>query len=185
MRRFTLRTILAVLLALGSREGSYARPDPGEYQIKAAFLFNFVKFVDWPATTFKDEKQAISFCTVGDDPFRGALDEVVNGKMSGNHSIRVQHHKLPQDIANCHILFIGSQHKKDIAAILERLKHSPILTVGESDGFVQQGGMIGFVLEDDKLRFDINLDAARSAQLRISSRLLSLAKIVIASSAGK
>jgi hypothetical protein len=185
MRRATLRTILAVLAALGSCARSYAKSDAGEYQIKAAFLFNFVKFVDWPADTFKDEKYPITFCTVGEDPFGGTLDEVVSGKMSGNHSIRVQHYKLPKDILGCHILFIGSQQKKFIAAILDHLKNSPVLTVGESDGFVQQGGMIGFVLEEDKLRFDINLDSARAAKLKISSRLLSLAKIVTVSSAGK
>jgi hypothetical protein len=179
-----LRWILAVLVVLGNCAHSYAQSDPPEYQIKAAFLFNFVKFVDWPADTFKDEKQPITFCTVGQDPFRGTLDEVVSGKMSGNHSIRVQHYKLPQDILGCHILFIGSQQKKYIAAVLARLKHAPVLTVGDSEGFVQQGGIIGFVWEEDKLRFNINLGAARAAQLTLSSKLIYLANFLIVSSHG-
>lgn len=179
------RLLLALLFALGFSAGADAQSEYAEYQIKAAFLFNFAKFVDWPTDTFKDEKQPMTFCTIGDDPFRGALDEVVSGKMSGSHAIQIQHHKLPQDILGCHIVFIGSQQKKHMAVILDHLKTSPVLTVGESEGFVQQGGMIGFVLEDDKLRFNINLDSARHAQLKVSSRLLSLAKTVIVSSAGK
>jgi hypothetical protein len=180
-----LRAILAVLVALAISAQLRAQSDAAEYRIKATFLFDFAKFVDWPADTFKDEKQPITFCTVGKDPFRGALDEVVSGKMSGNHSLRVRHYKLPQDILGCHILFIGSQKKKYIAEVLTRLKHAPVLTVGESDGFVQQGGMIGFVLEEDKLQFNVNLGAARAAQLKISSKLLSLANFLIVSSQGK
>lgn len=182
---FRSRLLVALLIALGFLARASAQSEYAEYQIKAAFLFNFAKFVDWPLDAFKDEKQPMTFCTIGDDPFRGALDEVVSGKMSGSHAIRIQHYKLPQDILGCHILFIGSQQKKRMAAIMDYLKNSPVLTVGESEGFVQQGGMIGFVLEDDKLRFNINLDSARHAQLRVSSRLLSLAKTVIVSAAGK
>jgi hypothetical protein len=153
--------------------------------MKAAFLFNFAKFVDWPPDTFKDQNEAMTFCTVGPDPFSGALEEVVSGKMIELHSVSVQHYKRPVDIHGCHILFIGSEQTNNIVPILNHLKHSAVLTVGESTRFAEQGGMIGFLREDGKLRFAINLDVARLAQLTISAKLLSLAKTVIVTSGSK
>ncbi len=174
-----------LLITLGNSASLHAESNPAEYRIKAALLFNFAKFVDWPAKAFEDEKEPMTFCTVGQDPFRGTLDEVVSGKMIGSRSIRIQHYKQPLHVHGCHILFIGSEQKKNITSILDGLKHSAVLTVGESSRFVQQGGMIGLLVEDDKLGFAINLDVARAAQLSISAKLLSLAKTVIVSSRGK
>lgn len=177
--------LIPVLTSVKMPEGA-TRPDSAaEYRVKAAFLFNFAKFVEWPAKTFKDEKESMTFCTVGEDPFRGTLDEVVSGKMIGPRSIRILHYQQPTDVHGCQVLFIGSEQKKNIASILDHLKYSAVLSVGESYGFAQQGGIIGFILEDDKLRFAINLDVARSEQLRISAKLLSLAKTVIVSPEGK
>lgn len=180
-----LHAILVSLLTLGFPAHVSAQSDAAEYRIKAAFLFNFAKFVEWPAGTFGDGKQPITFCTIGEDPFRGKLDEVVSGKTIDNHVVQVRHYKQPPDARGCHVLFIGAEQKNQWASTLEHLKHSPVLTVGEINHFTQERGMIGLILEENKLRFDINLDAARSAQLKISSKLLSLAKVVIEGSRAK
>ncbi len=150
-----------------------------EYQVKAAFLFHFAQFVDWPAETFRDAESPLTYCTIGEDPFHGALDASLNGKTIGTRPFRVQHFRRGQEIQGCQVLFIGTLEKKSVAEALPALKGNPVLTVGESEHFVQSGGMIGFFLEDNKVRFEINLDAAEHAKLKISARLLALAKTVI------
>lgn len=150
-----------------------------EYQVKAAFLFHFAQFVDWPAEAFKDGATPLTYCTVGEDPFHGALDVSMNGKMIGTRPVRVLHFKRAQDIQSCQILFLGTLEQKSISAALANIRGNPVLTVGETEHFAQDGGMIGFFLEDNKVRFEINLDAAECAKLKISARLLTLAKSVI------
>jgi len=151
----------------------------GEYQVKAAFLFHFAQFVDWPADTFKDASSPITYCTLGGDPFRGALDATLSGKSIGEHPLRVQHFKQAQEARGCQVLFIGTAGQKFISDSLTSVNGNPILTVGETEHFAQDGGVIGFTLADNKVRFEINLDAAEHARLKISSKLLVLAKTVI------
>lgn len=156
-----------------------------EYRIKAAFLFNFAHYVEWPADTFKDATSPLTYCTVGDDPFEGVLDQSLNAKSVGTRPLRVQHLKPPENFQGCQIVFIGTNEKKRIAAILETLKQSPVLVVGESIHFVQQGGTVGFLSEENTVRFEVNLDAAQRARLNISATLLSVAKTVIDKAGGK
>lgn len=179
MTRLLLRAILVALLALGISADLTAQSDISEYRIKAAFLFNFAKFVDWPANTFVDRKKPMTFCTVGNDPFNGVLDEVVSGKAVVGRTIYVQHFKQLEDIGGCQILFVGYGQKRLVPAVINRFKDSPVLTVGESERFAQQGGMIGLLLEEDKLRFEINLASTHQARLNMSAKLLALAKTVI------
>jgi hypothetical protein len=180
-----LRSGLAVaalsgLLTLGSARWVSAQANTtSEYQVKAAFLFHFAQFVDWPSEAFKDAATPLTYCTAGGDPFRGALDASLNGKVIDGRPVRVLHFREAQEIQGCQVLFLGTAEKKFISATLASLKASPVLTVGESEDFVQAGGMIGFFLEDNKVRFNINLDAAARGKLKISARLLSLAKTVI------
>jgi len=150
-----------------------------EYQVKAAFLFHFAQFVDWPPGAFKGNDSPITYCTVGEDPFQGALDASLNGKKIGERAFRVLHFKQTQEIKECQVVFFGLAEKKSIAAELAGLGGAPVLTVGESEHFAQGGGIIGFFLEDNKVRFEINLEAAEHAKLKISARLLALAKTVI------
>ena len=156
----------------------------GEYQVKAAFLFHFAQFVEWPPDAFKNAAAPLTYCTVGEDPLNGALESVLSGKNIGTHPIRVEHVKQAQELQSCQILFIGIAEKKRLAATLESVKSSPVLTVGDSEHFIQQGGIIGFCQEENKIRFEINLGAAGSARLKISARLLSLAKTVLGHSEG-
>jgi hypothetical protein len=153
-----------------------------EYDIKAAFLFHFAQFVEWPPDAFKDQGSPVTYCTIGDDPFHGALDKALAGRTLGMRPFRVQHFKAGQQIQTCQIVFLGVNEKNLRAATLATLRPDPVLTVGDSEHFVQEGGMIGFFLEDNKVRFEINLEAAQRSNLKISSKLLSLARNVISKS---
>jgi hypothetical protein len=157
----------------------------GEYVVKAAFLFHFAQFVEWPPEAFHDPTSPLTYCTIGDDPFRGALEESVQGKIVGTRSLQVQHLKGRQQIAGCHILFIGAAEKKHFAEDLSGAAGHAVLSVGEAEHFAQSGGIIGFVVENNKVRFEINVETAEKAKLKISSRLLSLAKTVIGNRADR
>jgi hypothetical protein len=149
-----------------------------EYQIKAAFLYNFAKFVEWPAASFKDSNSPIAICVVGQNPFGAILEETVNGKkLEGRHFV-VRNITADQLAGGCHILFVSSSERKHSRAILESIKTPGVLTVGEVDGFAMDGGVINFKLDGGKLRFEINPEAAAKEGLQIRSNLLSLAQIV-------
>ncbi len=178
-------SVLGAFVALhGGRPVSAQSNALSEYQVKAAFLFHFGQFVEWPTEALKDADSPLTYCTIGEDPFRGSLDAALSGKTIGARMLRVQHFRQPQEIQGCQILFIGAGEKKLLPAILAGVKGDSVLTVGESEHFVQDGGMIGFSLEENKVRFEINLEAAQKAKFRISSRLLALAKSVIGGQRG-
>jgi hypothetical protein len=168
----------------GARPASAQTNPSSEYQVKAAFLFHFAQFVEWPEETLKDASSPLTYCTIGEDPFHGSLDAALNGKTIGARSFRVLHFKQPQEVQGCQVLFVGTAERKFLPSILASVKGNSVLTVGESEHFVQEGGMIGFCLEENKIRFEINLEAAQKANLRISSRLLALAKSVIGGQRG-
>ncbi|MGA9643344.1 MAG: YfiR family protein [Terriglobales bacterium] len=150
-----------------------------EYRVKAAFLFHFAQLVDWPVGALGDDKQPLTVCTIGKDPFDGNLETMLQGKLIGARPLQVRHLKERTEIHGCQLLFIGNGERKGVASLLAALKDEAVLTVGESDDFVKQGGMIDLSMENNKVRFDINLDAAVRAKLKISSRLLVLAKNVV------
>jgi hypothetical protein len=158
---------------------------PLEYELKAAFLFRFPQFVEWPAETFKGAGEPFTYCTIGDDPFRGALERTLNGKTMGERALRIEHLIGAGKIAECQVLFIGGPgEKKQIEETLATVGTLPILTVGEADRFAENGGTIGFCTEDNKIRFEVNLDAAGKARLKISAKLLALAKTVLGAPKG-
>jgi hypothetical protein len=171
--------LTAVFHAGSSRSLAAQSAATSEYEVKAAFLFHFAQFVDWPDGTFPEANSPLVYCTVGEDPFHGALEASLLGKQMGGHGFQVRHAKQISEIQGCHVLFIGDGEKRQLASVLANVKGSPVLTVGESERFVNDGGMIGFCLEENKIRFEINLESAEKAQLRISAKLLALAKIVI------
>jgi len=178
-------SILGAFVALdGGRPVSAQSNALGEYQIKAAFLFHFGQFVEWPREALKDADSPLTYCTIGEDPFHGSLEVALSGKTIGARVLRVQHFRKPQEIQGCQVLFIGAGERKLLPAILAGVKGDSVLTVGESEHFVQDGGMIGFCLEENKIRFEINLEAAQKAKFRISSRLLALAQSVIGGQRG-
>jgi len=180
-----VRVVFSLIAALAFTSFSSAQTSAtGEFEVKAAFLFHFAQFVEWPEAAFKDSSSPLTYCTIGDDPFHGSLDASLRGKTLGTRAFQVQHFKLPQEIQGCQVLFIGARERKLLPAVLAAVKGDSVLMVGESEHFVQEGGMIGFCLEDRKIRFEINLESAQKAQLKISSRLLALAKSVVGGQRG-
>ena len=149
-----------------------------EYQVKAVFLFNFTRFVDWPATSFENANSPFVIGILGNDPFGNYIDEAVNGESTGQHPIIIKRYKTIKDIDNCHILFISSSEIEQIKPMLVELKERKILTVSDATNFASLGGIIGFFMENNKIRMQINTDAAKAASLSISSKLLSVAKIL-------
>ena len=178
---------LAVLLVAVSVRASRANADSSgtsEYDVKAAFLFHFAQFVEWPGEAFLSAESPLTYCTVGEDVFRGALDESVKGKRIGNRPLRVLHLREREPINGCQVLFIGAAQKGRQTEELASANGRPMLTVGETAEFAQEGGMIGFCLEEKKVRFEINVGAAERARLKISAKLLALAKTVLGSAKG-
>jgi hypothetical protein len=149
-----------------------------EYQVKAVFLYNFAKFVDWPPDPSTDGHSPIVLGIIGEDPFGDLLEKTVQGKTVNGRGLVVRRPRRESEARACQIIFVSSSEKKRLRPLLDSLKGASVLTVGESDGFAQLGGIINFTLEDNKVHFEVNVAAADRAGLKISSKLLSLAKIV-------
>jgi len=150
---------------------------PSEYQVKAAFLFNFAKFVEWPGSSYMGEGAPFSICVLGGDPFGDVLTRL-RGKFVANRPVAVWRIKNVEAGWRCQILFVSSSEKSHLPAIFSALRGANALLVGETDGFAASGGAIQFILEANHVRFAINPDAIRRAGLQVSSKLLALAKIV-------
>jgi hypothetical protein len=148
-----------------------------EYEIKAAYLYNFINYIDWPENTFPGPGGTITIGVVGQNPLGTAL-EVLNGKQVKGRTVVLKPILDAKDLDQCQIVFINSSEKARLPELLQKLKDSRALTVSEIDGFAQQGGIINFISEHNKVRFEINPDAARRLGLNISSELLKLAKVV-------
>jgi len=167
---------LFVLLAAALQLSAQA-PAFDEYQVKAAFLYNFAKFVEWPPGTFMKPIDPIAICIIGQNPFGSTLEDMVQGKKIGDRSFVVRRLPDTQQAKGCEILFIGASEWKRARALLYVLKAAPILTVGETDDFTSFGGVVAFQLEGPRVRIQIDLGSAERAKLRISSKLLNLAEI--------
>ena len=149
-----------------------------EYQVKALFLFNFTKYVDWPATAFAETNSPIVIGLYGENKFGDALTTAVEGRTVSGRQIVIQPIEQNGDPGKCQMLFISGSEDNHLGDILEKIKTLPVLTVGESDQFWERGGMIDFVKKEGKIRLEINLAAARQANLEISSKLLAVADAV-------
>jgi hypothetical protein len=151
---------------------------PVEYQVKAAFLFNFAKFVEWPSDAFQSEKAPITLCVFRHDPFGSALDEIIRGKVINSRAVLSRRINELSDLKSCQLVFMGGVEDKHLAEVIGSLKGTSALLVGESEGFAERGGGIQLFQEASKLRFAINVDSIQRARLTVSSKLLALAKIV-------
>jgi hypothetical protein len=169
--------LLVLLLAVGLPLSAQP-PISKEYQIKAVFLFNFAQFVSWPADSFTSQDEPFCIGVLGDDPFGAFLDETVRGENIDGHPLVVQRYARVEDVKDCRILFISESEKKDIKNILGLLKDKRILTVGDLEGFVQNGGIIRFFTKANKIHLRINLAAATKSNLTISSKVLRLSDVV-------
>jgi hypothetical protein len=152
--------------------------EASEYQIKAAFLYNFAKFVEWPPENAGGAGDPLTICIVGEDPFGNILDDVTKGKTINGRRVLVSRLKPGQGLKGCQIAFISSGERSQWKSIFPNANRAGVLTVGETEGFAAEGGVIDFIREENKVHFEVNVDAAQRAKLKISSKLLSLAKIV-------
>lgn len=174
--RFPL--LLLAVIAEGLSAGSArAQPVAGEYQVKAAYLLNFARFVKWPSDVLA-ASSPLHIVIVGDDPFGGALEEVLRGKSANGHPIQLRHQRWDNVLTSNQIVFIGASEEAHLPEILRRLGHSSVLTVSDIDRFSLRGGVIEFRMVGNRVRFDINRTPAIAARLSISSKLLSVARAV-------
>jgi hypothetical protein len=167
-----------LLVVLGTTQYVRGQTSVEESQVKAAFLFHFAQLVDWPADANSNGDRSLNICVFDDDPQRHELQSTLEGKIIGERVLHIRLLSDPQAIPGCKILFLSRDEGRRQPEILQGVRDQPVLTVGESDSFLSDGGMIRFHLEADRIRFDINLTAADSAHLKISSRLLLLATSV-------
>lgn len=155
-----------------------------EYEVKAAYLLNFTRYVDWPPSAFPRQDSPLVICVIGPDPFHAILERTVEGKVADGHPIAVQRAALASDTRGCHMAFIASGSQDLRIPQFDQLEGA-VLTIGEGHGFARLGGMIGLVIVNATVRFEINLGAVRGAGLQVSSRLLALATRVYSERAGE
>ena len=178
MDRFKHSVILLILICAANccAQMGYT-VNPSEYQVKAKFLYNFARFVTWPPGRFADKNTPITIAIIGNDPFGIDIDKTVEGKRIHGRGIEIRHSQNIDTLEFCHILYIGVDEKTQLKKVLTQVKDRSILTVGESAEFLQAGGIINFVLRDNKVRFEINLEMARRSRIWISAQLLKLASL--------
>jgi hypothetical protein len=173
-RALELLIVLAMLLPSASAQSA------SEYQVKAAFLFNFAKFVEWPADAFPTPDAPLQICVLGQDPFARDFEQVIEDKAVNGHRLEVAHPDGVPQAKACQILFIPSSEKQKVREILQSLAGVSVLTVGDTPGFAKMGGIINFVLDESRVRFEINVKAGERAHLKLSARLLTVAKLIVA-----
>ena len=175
-RRWLAATGPALVMALvlsNARGAVLAQQRIDEYRLKAAVLYNLAKFVEWPGESFQAATSPFVICVLGADPFGEALDQSLAGRVVGGRPVVAR--RINDVESGCHILFIADSEVRRLSTIMDKLRGASVLTVAEVNGFVDRGGVIGLVTEDDRVRFEINADAATKARLKISARLLALA----------
>lgn len=167
--------VIAVLVGLLPARPAPAQNSRREYAIKAGLVYNFLKFVDWPAQALSGNTLVMG--VYGSNPFGPSLSSL-NGKTVKGRTIAVRVVNSPAEAEDCHVLFIPAEQAGRRSQILEAVRGSSVLTIGESRGFAREGGMINFVVKDDRVGFEVNLEAAERARLSISSQMLKYATIV-------
>lgn len=179
-RRASFRSMLWLLVwvalcqaSAGGASADSARP---EYEVKAAFLLNFTRFVDWPPSLLPEDNAPFTICVFGDDPFGTALDQLIEGEAVGAHKLAVKRIRRLPSPKSCQVLYV-SRSEGNAAGLLSELPPGT-LTVGDRETFLHEGGIIAFVIEGHRVRFDISIRAAAKGGLTISSRLLSVARNV-------
>lgn len=183
--RFMIAILLCSSLAVGANAQSSDSAASSEYLIKAGFIYNFAQLVQWPNGSFTQADSPIVIGILGTDPFGESIDRVFQNKKLEGRSLVVKRLKRGSSFKDCNILFVSSSEAAHLDEVLQNTKGMPILTIGEMPGFATRGGIINLTLEGNRVRFEVNIEAAKQANLNISSRLLALAKIVPQAGDGK
>ena len=148
-----------------------------EYLVKAAFIYNFTQFITWPKDAYSCADSPFIVGVLGDDPFDGTLEQAMDGKTVDGHPVVVRHFASVDQLGPCQVLFVPQSQEDSMAAVMSRLAATPVLTIGESEDFLPGDGGIRFLLEDGKIHFEINPAATDAARLKISAKLMKLARI--------
>jgi hypothetical protein len=161
---------------LAGQEGR-ASPQVQESRLKAGYLYNLTLFVEWPPDAFSRADAPLSICVVGEDSFADLLEQMIGQKRPAGRALTIVRLRTDEP-RGCHLLFLGASRQWQLAKIQERVGNGSILTVGEVSDFATRGGVVGLVMEGDRVRLEVNVKAAERARLKISSRLLSMAHLV-------
>jgi YfiR/HmsC-like len=161
-------------LSAGEARGQLSR----EYDVKAVFLYNFASFVGWPDSAFAGPEAPFVVGILGQDPFGRALEEVVAGERVKNRPLVLKRVTRIEEAVTCHILFISASEKPRMKAVMERTRNLPVLTVADVADFAAAGGVIGFRTEENRLKIEVNVEAARYAGISVSSKLLKVARVI-------
>jgi hypothetical protein len=155
-----------------------AAAPPNEYALKSVFLYNFCRFIEWPDSAFAGAADPLVIGVLGDDPFGPLLDDAVQGETFRGRNIRIEHYRNVREIGRCHLLFVGAATESGrLNEVLSAVAGKSIVTVGETEGFIERGGMIALVSDRNRVRLQINPDAMHAARLDASSKLLRVAEI--------
>lgn len=171
--RLAVVAVACLLMGLPSMHGQHSKPT--EYEVKATYLYSFGKFVDWPAKGTKGQSESFAICVLGKDPFGPALDAALSDETVAGKKVVAKRIPTPQDALNCRVLFISSSENTRLKQILTTLADASVLTVSDLPQFTQRGGMVQFILEGNRIRFEVNLVTAGHAGLTLSSELLKVA----------
>jgi hypothetical protein len=172
------RLLAALLVIVASNAPAVrAQSQSLEYDVKAAFLYNFARFVTWPAGSFAAPDAPLSICVIGEDPFGSRLDELVEGERVNDRPLAVRRLAAPSDAAACHLVFVSPSERARFGPILSRIDTRRLLTVSDTLEFLEAGGHLSFYIEDGRVRFAVNAAAIRECDFKVSSRLLQVARI--------
>lgn len=178
MKRHLFKILLVISLIAGNTATvSAEQTSPGEYLVKALFLYNFFKFVEWPRESSFSTSPSVNVCIIGDDPFGHSLDEIRDETVRGK-KLEIRFVSTPEEGRKCQLLFIPASERYRAGQIARTVRDSGVLTVSDSPDPTREGVVIGFYMEQKKVRFAINIDAAKRSNLKISAQLLKLARIV-------
>ena len=171
-------SILLAALAPSLASAQPQRPEAkSEYALKSVFLYNFCRFIDWPKSAFASPKEPIVIGIIGEDPFGSLLKEAVDGETSHGRTIQIEHYRKPDAIGHCHLLFVSRSETGRMDQILAAVAGKSVVTVGETDAFLDRGGMIALTADRNRVRLHINPGMLKAASLDVSSKLLRVAEV--------
>lgn len=179
MRDILIRAFFIAIIVVGCVGIGKAAPQEGytEEVIKVGIVFNLVMFVKWPVESFVDNSSPLNMCVIGKDPFKGGLSSI-EGKLVKKRKLGVRILKDNDNMSDCHLAYVSASESGNFEKIIDALALSHVLTVGETPGFAERGGIVNLIKKEGRIGFEINIDAAKRANINISSELLKLATIV-------
>jgi hypothetical protein len=175
--RIIFAAIAICLVASLDAEKASADGESREYAVKAAFIYNFAQFVDWPASAFESDNSPIVIGVLGENHFDSSLEQAIQGKSVKGRTLVIKYFPHLADLEPCHILFVSDSETSHLSEVFDKVDDRPVLSIGDSPDFPWAGGTIRFFSDNNKLRFEINTESAQKARLKISSKLLSLARV--------